>query len=188
MAQTSSENKDFRNLQSELLKELTSYKTLYDLGEKTQERLSRGVVLTKMSTIIRNVTAMAQPELIMAIERHCEQFDLEYFAVTQAEKDSRISSLRMIRSVQEALGAPFNPKQYWTGIIEDLGERNMDKFVSVPQDAVHLFVKSQTQKLTKAPGRMATTEERDYFQTRKEALKMALKVHAKNCEYSLGQK
>lgn len=186
MAKTSSEDKNFRSLQAGLLKRLTTYKALHDLGEKTDERLARGNTLNQMSKSIRKVAAMERPDLILNFERHCEQFDLEYFATTQAEKDSRISSLQMIGNVIDVVKIPANPEKYRAGLIENLGERNMDKFVSAPQDTMHVFVKSQTQKLTKAPGRMATPPEQGYFMARKEALKVALKAHEKNCEKALG--
>jgi hypothetical protein len=80
----------------------------------------------------------------------------------------------------------MNPERYKADMRENLGSANMETLTLIPQDTAHLFVKSQVQRLTKAPGQMATPPEKGYFRARKEALKTMLKLHEKNCENALG--
>lgn len=181
-----SKGSEFDKLENKLLKELIEFKGRHEDREKTQEQLNRGASLNRLSKIIRQIAAMdSRPDLIMDIEQHCEQFDLEFFAGTEIEKESRISSLRMIRSVKAALAAPLNQEQYMIDLADDVGERNMNKVLKVPQDAVHLFVKSQSQKLSATSCRMSSPPEKGYYRARQEALKAIQKIHDRNCATSL---
>jgi len=129
---------------------------------------------------------MGNPQLILAVEKHCEQFDLESFSETTAKRQSSIQTLQAIQGVKIALASPLAPEQYRADLSFNVGERNLDKVIEAPRDGTHIFVKSQVQKLAKAPGRMATPSEERYFRMRREALKVMLKLHEKNYESAVG--
>jgi hypothetical protein len=185
MAKTSSNTDKFEQLQTLLAKELLTFKGQHDAAEESKFHIARGNTLNRISKLVRQVHALHDPVLILDMERHCEQFDLEYFASTPARKKSSIQTLQAIQGVKNALAAPSNPEQYRADLLYNIGAQNMDKVTQAPPDGVHIFVKSQTQKLQKAPGRMAGPPEESYFRTRREALQTALKLHEENCEKAL---
>lgn len=179
-------NEEFIRLENSLLKKLTVFQDQHSKAEQNRFRVARGNTLNRISKLIRQVRALDDPALIVDMERHCEQFDLEYFADTPAQKQSSIQTLQAIQGVKFALAAPLNPEQYKSDLIYNVGTQNMDKVTQAPPDGVHIFVKSQSQKLGKASGKMATPSEVGYFRARKEALQTALRLHEKNCETALG--
>ena len=183
---TSSSTEKFDHLQTLLAKELLTFKGQHDAGEQNRLRVARGSTLNRISKLVRQVRALDDPELILDMERHCEQFDLEYFSGNSGKKQSSIQTLQALQGVRTALAAPSNPEQYKADLIYNVGAQNMDKITQAPPDGVHIFVKSQAQKLAKAPGKMATPPEEDYFRARREGLQAALKLHEKNCEKALG--
>ena len=186
MAKTSSSTDTFEQIQAALAKRLLIFKDQHDKAEQNRLRVARGNTLNRVSKLIRQVQALNDPTLIVDMDRHCEQFDLEYFACTPTQKQSSIQTLQAIQGVRTALAAPSNPEQYRADLIYNVGAQNMDKVTQAPPDGVHIFVKSQSQKLAKAPGKMATPPEQGYYCARREALRTALQLHEKNCEKSLG--
>jgi len=185
MAKNSSSTDKFIKFENSLLAELTTFKDQHDRGEENHLRVARGNTLLRLAKIVNKVTVMGDPQLILDAERHCEQFDLEYFASTSVKKQSCIQTLQAIQGVKTALAAPLNPQRYRADLSFNVGVRNIDKVTEAPRDGVHIFVKSQAQKLAKAPGRMATQQEERYFRARREALKTALKLHETNCQKAL---
>lgn len=186
MEKSFSKNSVFEKSQETLTRELTRFQQQHEAGEQNRFCVARGNTLNRISKLIRQVRALDDPALIVDMERHCEQFDLEYFAGTPAQKQSSIQTLQTIQSVKFALAAPLNPEQYKKDLIYNVGTQNMDKVTQAPPDGVHIFVKSQAQKLGKAPGKMATPPEEDYFRARRESLQALLRLHEKNCEKALG--
>lgn len=185
MAKTLLSSEEFERQEYKLLRELNRFQQFHLAGEKTSPRIIRGTTLNRMSKIIAKVAAMGDPRLILDVERHCEQFYLASFAETNQEKQSSIQALQTLSRLKNTLAGPLDPEGYKAALIDSVGAHNMDKVTSIPRDDFHLFVKSQNQKLGKAPGQMATPPERGYFRARKEALKVALKLHEKNCENAL---
>lgn len=186
MAKTFSNTEVFERIQTALAKRLLIFKDQHEAGEQNRLRVARGHTLNRISKLIRQVQELNDPMLIVNMERHCEQFDLEYFATTPTRKQSSIQTLQAIQGVKTALSAPLDPEQYKRDLIYNVGAQNMDKVTQAPPDGVHIFVKSQTQKLRTAPGKMATPPEEDYFRARRESLQVLLKLHEKNCENALG--
>lgn len=173
-------------MQLQLTKELTSFYEQHNAGEQSKLRIARGETLDRISKIIRNVATQDDPWQILTAERHCEQFFLTFFADSSKARQASIQALQTISSLRSTIAAPLNPEQYKKNLIESVGAQNMDKLPAIPRDDFHLFVKSQVQRLAKAPGQMAVPPEKLYFDTRKEALQTALKLHEKNCERALG--
>ena len=183
---TSSENDQLARIQFRLTQELTSFHEQHEAGEQNRLRIARGNTLNRIAKIIRQVAAMGDPWQILAVERHCEQFHLVSFAKTTQAVQASIQSLQTISRLRDTVTDPLDPERYKNNLRESVGAQNMDKLPSVPKDNFHLFVKSQVQRLTKAPGQLATSPEEGYFRARKEALQTALKLHEKNCEKALG--
>lgn len=177
---------DLARIQFRLTQELTSFREQHAAGEQNRLRIARGNTLNRISKIIRQVAAMGDPWQILAVESHCEQFYLDFFAKTTQAIQASIQSLRTISRLRDTLTAPFDPERYKNNLRKSIGAQNMDKLPPVPRDDFHLFVRSQVQRLTKAPGQLATPPEAEYFYARKEALQTALKLHEKNCEQALG--
>ena len=183
---TSSSIESNDRLQAELTKQLTWFKGQDDASEQSKLRVARGNTLNRIAKIIRQVADQGDPWQILSVERHCEQFSLASFADTVKDQQASIQALQTISRLQSTIAAPLTPVQYKNNLIESVGAQNMDKLPTIPKDDFHLFVRSQVQRLAKAPGQMATPPEEDYFRTRKEALYIALKLHEKNCEKALG--
>lgn len=185
MAKTSLNPKEFKQIQTELSKNLTTFKGLHAAGEQNDVRISRANTLNRMSKIVDKVAEMGDPQLIIDTERQCERFYLASFAQTDQKKQSSMKALQAMQDVKRALAAPMNPEQYKADMRENLGDENMGQPL-IPKDTAHLFVKSQMQRLSQAPGQMATRQEELFFRTRKEALKTMLKLHERNCAKALG--
>lgn len=166
---------DLARIQFRLTQELTSFREQHAAGEQNRLRIARGNTLNRISKIIRQVAAMGDPWQILAVESHCEQFYLDFFAKTTQAIQASIQSLRTISRLRDTLTAPFDPERYKNNLRKSIGAQNMDKLPPVPRDDFHLFVRSQVQRLTKAPGQLATPPEAEYFYARKEALQTALK-------------
>jgi len=185
MVKNSSKNNVFNKLQNGIAREIQGVGLLYALANNTKEQIAFGAALDRMSRIIDRVAAMDDPQLILNIERHCEQFYLASFAETSQEKQSSIQALQTLTRLKTTLAAPLDPKTYKVALVDSVGAHNIGKVTGIPKDDFHLFVKSQNQRLGKVPGQMAIPPERAYFRARKEALKAALKLHEKNCQKAL---
>ena len=186
MAKTSSKSEVFITLENNLLRGLSRFKGQDDASEQSKLRVARGNTLNRISKIIQQVAGQGYPWQILAVERHCEQFFLASFADSIKAQQASIQALQTISRLQSTIAAPLSPEQYRNNLLESVGAQNMDKLPAIPKDDFHLFVRSQAQRLAKAPGQMATPPEEWYFRTRKEALYTALKLHEKNCENALG--
>lgn len=186
MAKTFSNSSQLNRIQFRLTQELTSFHAQHAAGEQTRLRVARGNTLNRISKLIRQAASLGDPWQILAVERHCEQFHLVSFARTTQAVQASIQSLQTISRLQATVTAPLDPERYKSNLRESVGAQNMDKLPPVPRDDFHLFVKSQVQRLNKAPGQLATPPEEGYFRARKEALQTALKLHEKNCENALG--
>ncbi len=185
MAKNSLKNDEYR-LENALLRELTWFNGQHNRGEQSQIRIARGNTLNRLSQILGKVADLERPDLILRTERFCEQFYLEHFAKTPKEIESSQKALQSMSSVLRALEAPLMPEEYKREMKENLGTVNMGRLTKAPQDIVHTFMRSQRQRLNQAAGQMATPPEKFYFQTRRDALQVALKIHERNCEKALG--
>ncbi len=173
-------------LRISLSKELIRFNNQHNAGEQTRIRIARGSTLNRISRIITQTTERGNAKDILDVERACEQLYLEHFATTPKEIESSQKTLQSMQSVKIALQSPLNPQQYKKDMRENLGRVNMSRITKAPQDIVHTFMRSQRQRLNKAAGQMASPPEKLYFQTRRDALHVALKIHEKNCKEALG--
>ncbi len=169
-----------------LSRELMRLDGQHTAGEQTRIRIARGNTLNRISSLVDQTAEMNRPDLILRLERICEQFYLEHFAESKKEIEGSQKALQSMHSVKLALQAPLDPEQYKEDMKESLGAVNMSRVNKAPQDIVHTFIRSQRQRLIQAAGQMATPPEKGYFQARKDALQVALKLHEKNCEQALG--
>lgn len=185
MAKTSSKVEEFEQVQAKISKNLTAFETLHAAGERSHARIARANTLNIISKMVDKVAENGDPQQILETERQCEQFYLAVFAQTDQKKQSSMKALQTIQDVKRAIDAPLNAEQYKADMRENLGAQNMGQQL-VPKDTAHLFVKSQLQRLSQAPGQMATRQEEWFFRTRKEALRTMLKLHEKNCAQALG--
>lgn len=138
MVKTSLKN-DLARIQFSLTQELTSFREQHAAGEQNRLRIARGNTLNRISKIIRQVAAMGDPWQILAVESHCEQFYLDFFAKTTQAIQASIQSLQTVSRLRDMLTAPFDPERYKNNLRKSIGAQNMDKLPPAPRDDFHLF-------------------------------------------------
>lgn len=185
MAKPSSRSEDIRQLERNLVRGLNRLRDQHEAAEKDSLRAARANTLHRIADIIERVAAQGDPRRILAIERHCEQFYLAFFANAMRKRQGSVRALQTMSRLAETLALPLDPERYRQYLASSVGPHNMDKIPAVPEDDFHLFVRSQTQRLTKAAGQFAATSEERYFRVRQAALKNALKSHEEECERAL---
>ena len=186
MAKNSLSSKEFNRIQSDIVKQLVWFNDQHRSGETNKIRISRGNTLNRISKIVEKVAEVGDARQILALERHCEQSYLAFFANTADRRQGSIRALQTISRLGDTLTLPLDPERYKQNLALSVGTHNMDKVPAVPEDDFHIFVRSQSQRLSRAVGQFATPPEERYFRARSAALKAALKFHERECENALG--
>lgn len=186
MAKILSKNRDFNQLERSIIRDLNRLRIQHEAGEQNRLRIARGNTLNRISNIVEKVVVLDNPRQILAIERHCEQLYLAFFANTADKRQASIRALQTISRLGDTLALPLDPDRYKENLALSVGANNMDKVPAVPEDDFHIFVRSQTQRLSRAVGQFATPPEERYFRARSAALKAALKSHERECANALG--
>jgi len=186
MAKTSLSSKEFNRIQANIVKELVGFQWQHEAGENNRLRISRGNTLNRISRIVEKVAEVGDARQILALERHCEQSYLAFFANTADRRQGSIRALQTISRLGDTLTLPLDPERYKQNLALSVGAHNMDKVPAVPEDEFHIFVRSQSQRLSRAVGQFATPPEEWYFRARSAALKAALKSHERECANALG--
>ncbi len=167
--------------------EATLCKALHKNAKATAAHISYGQNLNRMSKIIRLVAGEENPVTVFEMERSCELFYLENFVQNLKEQERSREALKTMEYVQKAIEAPKDFEQYRENTEKTFGEKEMKRLKKAPSDIVHGFVKSQNQRLARfSASEMLTPPEKDFFDARREALKIALKQHERNCQAALG--